>query len=91
MSCLIIKYYEVFTLHFRGAPDAFPQWLKVWPDEKKKGRLKTKHISKEEAMAAIREEGLVEVHKDKDGKVWDTPDRAFQKKYKGRVEIPLVV
>ena len=40
-------------------------------------------IEKEEALALIEGYGLVLTLHDKEGKVWDTPDRAFQKAYGG--------
>lgn len=44
---------------------------------------KAKEISGKEARTIIREYGLVKVHETRDGSVYDTPDRAFYKKYNG--------
>ena len=45
-------------------------------------------IGREEAHRIIADEGLVESHRDRDGIVWDTPDREFQAIFgKGRTHI----
>lgn len=44
--------------------------------------LSGKEISKKEAMRVIKENGLVLVHDDKSGQIWDTPDKQFREKYR---------
>lgn len=96
MEVLVIKYYERLVLNGPVAPDVWPQWMKVTVGTLKENytkvtRYKTKQITREEAKQIIQENGLVEVYESKDGKVFDTPDRAFQKKYKGTLPIPVLV
>ena len=95
MDILVVKYFERFTLNVPGVPDAWPQWAKITVATVKENykpvkRLRTKHISREEARRLIRENGLVEVHSDRDGKVWDTPDKLFQRKHAG-IQVPQIV
>lgn len=92
---IVIKYYERLSLNVPGVPDAWPQWLKVTACSVKENyktvtRLRTKHIERQEAMKLIREAGLVLVHEDHDGKVYDTPDMSFKNKYKG-IPIPQAI
>lgn len=92
---IVIKYFERLSLTVPGVPDAWPQWLRVTActvreNYKSVRRLRTKHIDRQEALRLIRESGLVLAHEDKNGKVWDTPDKTFQKTYKG-VSVPQVV
>lgn len=94
-DCLIIKYYERFTLNVPGTPDSWPQWAKITAVNVKENyksvtRLRTKHIDRKEASRIIRENGLIEVHSDRNGRIWDTPGKSFQEKYKG-VPIPQIV
>jgi len=82
---LIIKYYEQFTLKVPGVPDAYPRWGKVTAKKDLQGNktIKLKPITRDEALEAIRERGLVEVLRTKDGVVYDTKDGAFKKKSRG--------
>lgn len=94
-DCLIIKYYERFTLNVPGVPDAWPQWAKISPAKIKENykrvtRLRTKHITREEAIQIIRDNGLVKVYDDRNGKIWDTPEKSFQSKYRG-IPVPQIV
>lgn len=95
MDILVVKYFERFTLNLPGIPDAWPQWAKITvatvkENYKPVARLRTKHISREEARRLIRENGLVEVYSDKNGKVWDTPDKIFHSNHKG-IQVPQIV
>ena len=95
MDILVVKYFERLTLTVPGVPDAWPQWLRVTActvreNYKSVKRLRTRHISREEARRLIRENGLVEVHSDRDGKVWDMPDKLFQRKHAG-IQVPQIV
>ena len=45
----------------------------------------SKKVERVKAKDAIRENGLVLIEKSRDGEIYDTPDRAFQRKWKGRV------
>lgn len=91
---LIIKFYERFTLKVPGIPDTWPQWAKVSTVNVKENgkritRARIKRIKKEEALSIIRELGLVKVHEDRDGRIWDTPEHSFQNKNIG-LPIPLL-
>lgn len=95
MLMLMIKYYERFSLNVPGVPDAWPKWAKVTVATVKENykpvtRLRIKNITREEAVHLIQERGLVQVHRDTNGKVYDTPDKSFQSKYKG-MPIPYIV
>ena len=88
MDILVVKYFERFMLNVPGVPDAWPRWAKITVATVKENykpvkRLRTKHISREEALEAIRENGLVESLRTKDGVVYDTKDGAFKKKARG--------
>lgn len=48
-------------------------------DPRKKGKI----LSKDEAKARIKELGLVKVHSDENGIIWDTPDKDFLTAFKG--------
>ena len=82
---LIIKYFEQFALKVPGAPDTYPRWGKVTAKKDQQGNktIKLKPITRDEAMETIRERGLVEVLRTKDGIVYDTRDGAFKKKARG--------
>ena len=45
--------------------------------------IKPKRVDKETAMEYIREHGLKEAYRTKDGTIWDTPDQEFRNKYRG--------
>lgn len=47
-----------------------------------------KGISEEAAERYIHKHGLVKVLENKDGAIWDTPDRAFLRKFKGCFDKP---
>lgn len=69
----IIRYYEKarFVANEVG-------WVYEYTtDPNKKG----KRISKDKAKAIIKEEGLVLVHQNKFGCIWDTPDKEFRKRF----------
>ena len=92
---IICKYFERFALIVPGVPDSWPQYLKisvvsVRENYRYVNRFRTKHIDRHEAQRLIREGGLTEVLNTKDGKVWDTPDKSFQERYRG-LPIPTVV
>ena len=40
-------------------------------------------MSKDEAKARIKELGLVKVHSDENGVIWDTPDKEFLTAFEG--------
>ena len=83
---LVIKYYEKFTLPVPGEHDRWPRWgiVKVNPD----GKIHLKVVERSKAREVIRERGLIESHaNDTFGKVYDTPDKAFQKRYAG-ISVP---
>lgn len=81
---LLIKYRENFLLN-----DELHswQWAKVYIHERPDGVLETRYrrIPDWEADEIIESEGLVKVESDKVMQIWDTLDRAFQTKYKGKV------
>lgn len=88
-DALIIKYYE--TLIF--TPDQrYAQWAKVTPTKEwvklpyqsryeARPRASVKIISERRAKALIGKNNLVLVHEDKDGLIYDTADREFQRKW----------
>lgn len=84
---IIIKYYEEFSFGFRDS-DSWPQWARLTAVPDRAGfRLKVKSVTKREALAFIRENGLECALECEYGKVWDTPGRDFQARYKG-IRIP---
>lgn len=88
---LIIKFFERFRLNVPGTPDAFPRWGKVTvKSNTRAGTLRLKNIDREEALRIIEERGLVQTHSDRDGAVFDTPGRSFQKKYR-RIPVPVLL
>lgn len=42
-----------------------------------------KEISKKEALEIIRENGFILVYDNDNGKIWESPDKEWSKKYKG--------
>lgn len=48
-------------------------------DPRKKGKI----LSKDEAKELVKELGLVKVHSDENGVIWDTPDKAFLSEFEG--------
>ena len=90
---LIIKYFESFSLKVPGIPDAWPRWAKVSVGSIKEGnktipRVRFKLLDRVAAKKLIEENGLVESHRDRNGLVYDTPDRSFYKKYHKALSIP---
>lgn len=45
---------------------------------------KGKQLTKERAMEMVKEQGLVVVHKNKYGVIWDRPDEPMLQKYEGK-------
>lgn len=81
---IIVKFFEEMALKTKGAKaERFPTWGKVTIQRTGGGKFgKQAHlsrISKEKAHALIARRGLVEVHRDENGVVYDTPDKIFQK------------
>ena len=81
---IIVKYFEEIALKTKGAKaERFPTWGKVTIQRTgggkfgKQAHLKT--ITREQARELIARRGLVEVHRDENGIVYDTPDKIFQK------------
>ena len=80
---IIVKFFEEMALVTKGAQrERFPRWGKVTAQRAGGGKFgKQAHlarISKEKARALIARRGLVEVHRDENGVVYDTPDKIFQ-------------
>ena len=80
---IIVKFFEEIALKTKGAQrERFPAWGKVTVQRAGKQKFgKQAHlarISKEKARALIARRGLVEVHRDENGVVYDTPDKIFQ-------------
>ena len=84
---IIVKFFEEMALVPKGAKaERFPRWGKVTAQRAgggkcggkygKQAHLKT--ITREQARALIARRGLVEVHRDENGVVYDTPDKIFQ-------------
>ena len=83
---LVIKYYERFTLPLPGVNERYPRWgiVRVTPD----GKIHLKVVERAQAKQKIAENGLVEYnYEEAEGKVFDTPDKAFQKRYAG-ISVP---
>ena len=81
---IIVKFFEEIALKTKGAKaERFPTWGKVTIQRTgggkfgKQAHLKT--ITREQARELIARRGLVEVHRDENGIVYDTPDKIFQK------------
>ena len=84
---LVIKYFEKFALPLPGVNDRWPRWgvVTITPD----GKMRMKVIERAEAKEKIAENGLVEYAVgDPNERIYDTPDRAFHKRYAGRVPVP---
>ena len=80
---IIVKFFEEMALKTKGAQrERYPAWGKVTIQHTGGGKFgKQAHlarISKEKARALIARRGLVEVHRDENGVVYDTPDKIFQ-------------
>ena len=80
---IIVKYFEEIALKTKGAKaERFPRWGKVTVQRagKQKGgkQAHLKTITREQARELIARRGLVEVHRDENGIVYDTPDKIFQ-------------
>ena len=80
---IIVKYFEEMALKTKGAQrERFPAWGKVTIQRTGGGKFgKQAHlarISKEKARELIARRGLIEVHRDENGVVYDTPDKIFQ-------------
>ena len=91
---IIVKFFEEMSFRTKGAQrERYPAWGKVTIQRTgggkygKQAHLKT--ITREQARALIARRGLVEVHRDENGVVYDTPDKIFQKAHGGgRTYIP---
>ena len=80
---IIVKFFEEMSFRTKGAQrERFPRWGKVTVQRagKQKGgkQAHLKTITREQARALIARRGLVEVHRDENGVVYDTPDKIFQ-------------
>ena len=80
---IIVKFFEEMSFRTKGAQrERYPAWGKVTIQRTGGGKFgKQAHlarISKEKARALIARRGLVEVHRDENGIVYDTPDKIFQ-------------
>lgn len=93
-ALLVIKYRETMQLPTSFFPASSAVWAKVTPRSRKTiatPAAEVKTITREEALDLIRERGLVRVEHSRDGSIYDTPDCAFQRRYKGRIFIPQIV
>lgn len=84
MEFIVIKFYERLLM----MDESSRQWAKVTVrtatiEGRKRRIAKMKVITRKEALALIKENGLVESLECEHGKVWDTPNGSFQRKYKG--------
>ena len=80
---IIVKFFEEMALVTKGEKrERFPRWGKVTVQRagKQKGgkQAHLKTITRERARELIARRGLVEVHRDENGIVYDTPDKIFQ-------------
>ena len=80
---IIVKFFEEMALVTKGEKrEKFPRWGKVTVQRagKQKGgkQAHLKTITREQARELIARRGLVEVHRDENGIVYDTPDKIFQ-------------
>ena len=80
---IIVKFFEEMALVTKGERrEKFPRWGKVTVQRagKQKGgkQAHLKTITREQARELIARRGLVEVHRDENGIVYDTPDKIFQ-------------
>lgn len=82
---IIIKFYEQFALKMPGVPDSFTQWAVISARKDRSGntKLRFKRLEHREAMGIVRENGLVEVLRNKQGVIFDTKKMTFQKRYHG--------
>ena len=80
---IIVKFFEEMSFRTKGAQrERYPAWGKVTIQRTGGGKFgKQAHlarVSKEKARALIARRGLVEVHRDENGVVYDTSDKIFQ-------------
>ena len=80
---IIVKFFEEMALVTKGEKrEKFPRWGKVTVQRagKQKGgkQAHLKTITREQARELIARRGLVEVHRDENGVVYDTPDKILQ-------------
>ena len=85
---IIVKFFEEMALVTKGEKrEKFPRWGKVTVQRagKQKGgkQAHLKTITREQARELIARRGLVEVHRDENGVVYDTPDKIFQQAHGG--------
>ena len=81
---IIIKYYERFALELPGIPDAFPAWWRVTVRHNSYGKVaELRPVTRAKALELIRAASLVEVHRDRDGIVFDTPEHGFWRRHAG--------
>lgn len=84
---LIVKYY----ISVLGVTDTSPHWGKVTAitnTNTGKSRVELSEITRDTAISLIRENGLVLAYQSKkDGRIYDTPDKAFQEKFKGLISV----
>lgn len=90
---IVVKYYETFTFKVPGIPDFWPRWGVAYIGRdriksKYDKRVHLKPITKKKAMTLIKDNGLVETHRDHDGVIYDTPNQDFKRKGQN-VNIPL--
>ncbi len=78
---IVIKYNNRFAFSLPGIPDSHPSWAIVRPGGE--GRVRKRDVDRREALETIERLGLKLTHENKYGKIWDTPDRDFQKNNHG--------
>lgn len=86
---IVIKYY----ISVLGVTDTSPHWGKVKAVRNKDtGKIRTElqEIDRSEALSLIKDYGLVCTLESKDGRIYDTADKHFQEKYKGKISINLI-
>lgn len=87
MERIVIMYYEHFIL-----PGVEPgkRWAVVTVERDNDGRDTARMllVPRSVARAVIAHDGLVRVHHDADGAVWDTPDEAFRAAHRYRTVVP---
>lgn len=81
---IVIQYF----VRMLGYSDSIREYAKVTPIETEYGvRTSLTKIPRNEAMRLVRDNGLTIALQTDDGTVYDTPDKEFERLYKGCISI----
>ena len=84
---LVVKYY----VSVLGVTDTSPHWGRanaLIHIETGKAHVEFTEIERSEAIRLIEDNGLICTYQSKkDGRIYDTPDKSFQEKFKGLITV----